>query len=115
VVEHGRGLALDIEQKAGILAAVLFVEVDQEVAQRKIENAWHDQRRRGERDAAVGPVQNALDVVESLQQEGKDLAEVRQIGAGVGRVLPRSIWEMYSFENRSRASSDWVRPAETRS
>ena len=33
----------------------------------------------------------------------------------VGRVLPRSIWEMYSFEKRSPASSVCVRPAATRS
>src|SRR5215216_4750622 len=35
--------------------------------------------------------------------------------AAVGRVLPRSIWEMYSFEQRSAASSSWVRPAAARS
>ncbi len=33
----------------------------------------------------------------------------------VGRVLPRSICETYSFENRSPASSLWVSPAATRS
>ena len=33
----------------------------------------------------------------------------------VGRVFPRSIWLRYSFEQRSPASSDWVRPALTRS
>src|SRR6185503_13089108 len=32
----------------------------------------------------------------------------------VGRVLPRSIWEMYSFEKRSPARSVCVRPADTR-
>ena len=33
----------------------------------------------------------------------------------VGRVLPRSIWETYSFEKRSPARSLCVRPAATRS
>ena len=33
----------------------------------------------------------------------------------VGRVLPRSIWEMYSLEKRSPAMSVCVRPAATRS
>ena len=33
----------------------------------------------------------------------------------VGRVFPRSIWLMYSFENRPPASSVWVIPAATRS
>ena len=37
------------------------------------------------------------------------------IVAGVGRVFPRSIWLMYSFENRSPASCDCVSPAATRS
>ena len=32
--------------------------------------------------------------------------------SGVGRVFPRSIWEMYSFEKRSPARSDWVSPAD---
>ncbi len=35
--------------------------------------------------------------------------------SSVGRVLPRSIWLMYSFENRSPASWVCVRPAVSRS
>ena len=37
------------------------------------------------------------------------------IESGVGRVLPRSIWLMYSFENRSPATWDCVSPAARRS
>ena len=38
----------------------------------------------------------------------------QSIVSAVGRVLPRSICEMYSFEKRSPARSVWVRPAATR-
>ncbi len=37
------------------------------------------------------------------------------IDSGVGRVLPRSIWLMYSFEKRSPATWDCVSPAVRRS
>src|SRR5579872_697219 len=37
VIDDPRGLAFDVEQKAGIAAAELFVELDEHVAQRKIE------------------------------------------------------------------------------
>jgi hypothetical protein len=42
------------------------------------------------------------------------LKETR-VDSAVGRVFPRSICEMYSFEKRSPARSVWVRPAATRS
>ncbi len=51
VIHHRRRLACAIEQKPGILAAELFVEIDEEIAKLKIEDAWHDEHRRIERHA----------------------------------------------------------------
>ena len=44
-----------------------------------------------------------------------ELAASHAIDSGVGRVLPRSIWLMYSFENRSPATWVCVSPAASRS
>ena len=51
VIDHGRGLAVLVEQEARIFAAHLVVEPDQQVAQREIEHPRHDERRRGQRHA----------------------------------------------------------------
>ncbi len=51
VVDHPRGLAIDVEQKAGIPAAELLVKLDKQVAERKIEDARHDQHRKAKRHA----------------------------------------------------------------
>jgi len=49
MVDDAGGLAGDVEQKARILAAELFVEADQDIAERKVEDARHDQDRSAER------------------------------------------------------------------
>ena len=51
VIDDGRGLAVLVEQKAGIVAAEFLVELNEEIAGREIEHARHDQNRRGERHA----------------------------------------------------------------
>ena len=49
------------------------------------------------------------------QDRRRAARRARRRSYSVGRVLPRSIWLMYSFEKRAPASCVWVRPADTRS
>src|ERR1700733_8758606 len=46
-----RGLAGNVKLKAGILSALLLVELGQKIAELETEDPRHDQRRRGHRDS----------------------------------------------------------------
>ena len=81
-------------------------------------------RRRGGLDQRLGAGERAFEPAalvggDAVGEEAGVDAEPRRRASrssrGVGRVLPRSICETYSFENRSPASSLWVSPAPTRS
>ena len=72
----------------------------------------------------LGPGEQCLDPAAHVgrdaaaEERGVDAEPRRRasaIDSSVGRVLPRSIWLTYSFENRSPASCVCVRPAASRS
>ena len=44
-LDKARSENADVDQKAGILTALLFVEPHQKVAELKIKDAWHDECR----------------------------------------------------------------------
>ena len=74
------------------------------------------EQRLGPRECAFEPA--ALVGRDAVREEtGVDASRSasHSIVLSVGRVLPRSIWETYSFEKRSPARSLCVSPAATRS
>jgi hypothetical protein len=79
VVDHGRSLALAVEQKAGFPAAEILVEVDEKVAQREVENARHDEYRRIQRHAGA---------IVDRRQACQDIANGLRVSL---RIIPRNI------------------------
>ena len=74
MIDDPRGLALDVEQEAGFFAAEFLIELDQDVAERKVEHARYDQHRCGQRNASR---------IVHCRQAREHIAHGRRVAVGV--------------------------------
>ena len=100
-IDHGSGLAVDIEQEAGILATDLIEQADQIVAEVEFENSWDNENRRhqGDTDGITRCRQAADEIADHAVMAGRivepDIGDGRQHRIeydrpvyAVGTVLP---------------------------